>query len=61
MARYLILGADTTAEAEKVIEAAGNTQYLFAYSGGEICPLPDENGTLKNMYHNYTVVFCRLG
>ena len=60
MARYLALGANYSAEAEKMREAAGDTQYLFSCSGGEICPLADANGKLKNFYHNYTNVLCRL-
>ena len=60
MARYLVLGANITAEAEKVKEVAGSKQYLFASSGGEICPLPDADGKFKNYFHNYTNVFCRL-
>ena len=60
IARYLILGSDSAAEAEKVIDISGGAGYLFSYTGGEICPLPDANGELKNMYHNFTIVFCRL-
>jgi hypothetical protein len=60
MARYLVQGASYTAEAQKVNSVAGETPYLFACSGGEICPLPDSDGNLKNYFHNYTTVFCRL-
>ena len=60
MARYLALGGNNLAEAEKTVEVAGDTSYLFACSGGEICPLPDADGRLKNFYHNYTAVFCRI-
>lgn len=60
IARYLALSANNTAEAEKVREITGDTQYLFACSGGEICPLSDADGKLKNYYHNYTNVFCKL-
>jgi len=60
LARFFILGADITAEAEKIKSAAGDANYLFAYAGGEICPLVDANGSLKNYFHNYTNVFCRL-
>ena len=61
IARYLTLGVNYTAEAEKIIEVAGDeANYLFAHSGGEICPLPDENGKLVNYFHNFTNVFCRL-
>ncbi|MCL2812134.1 MAG: FIST C-terminal domain-containing protein [Clostridia bacterium] len=60
IARYLVLGTQNTAEAGKVIEIAQDAPYLFACSGGEICPLPDADGNLKNYYHNYTIAFCRL-
>jgi hypothetical protein len=60
MARYLVLGADNTAEAEKMRAGFGDASYLFAYSGGEICPLPDADGRLKNFYHNYTNAFCKM-
>ncbi|MCL2389966.1 MAG: FIST C-terminal domain-containing protein [Endomicrobia bacterium] len=60
MARYHALGTDYAAEAKKVSELAGDMRYMFACSGGEICPLPDASGKLKNFYHNYTNVFCRL-
>jgi hypothetical protein len=57
---HYITGAYSSAEADKLIESAGDTQYLFATSGGEICPLPDANGKLKNTYHNFTIVLCCL-
>jgi len=60
MARFLALGADSDAEAVKVSEIAGGRNYMFAISGGEICPLPDADGKLINLFHNYTNVFCRL-
>ncbi|MCL2498436.1 MAG: FIST C-terminal domain-containing protein [Symbiobacteriaceae bacterium] len=61
MARYFVLGMDNTAEAEKVYQIMGDTPYLFSSSGGEICPLPDASNSLHNIYHNFTIVFCRLG
>ena len=60
IARYLALGFDITAEAEKVSEIAGDRNYMYACSGGEICPLPDADGKLKNTYHNYTIALCKL-
>ena len=60
IARHLVLGMNDTLEAEKVIELTGGSRYLFAYTGGEICPLPDASGKLRNVYHNFTIVFCRL-
>ena len=60
MARYLSLGANSEAEAEKVSELTGGKNYIYAISGGEICPLPDADGKLKNLFHNYTNVICRI-
>lgn len=60
MARYMALGTRYTAEADKMSEMCGDMYYLYACSSGEICPIPDESGKLKNYYHNYTNVFCRL-
>jgi len=61
MARYLAMGVNSLAEAEKVKEIVGNGKYMYACSAGEICPLPDKWGNLKNVFHNYTNVFCRIG
>ena len=58
--RYLALELNHITEAEKVIELVGDMQYMFSSSGGEICPLPDASGKLKNYYHNYSIVFCKL-
>ena len=60
MSRYLSLGANSTAEAEKVAEITGGLPYHFACSGGEICPHPDKDGRLRNFFHNHTIVFCKL-
>jgi len=60
MARYLALGADNYAEAQMVNDICGDLPHLLACSGGEICPLPDEHGGLKNFVHNHTIIFCKL-
>ncbi len=60
IARYLVLGADHTAEAETVNAVCGDTPYMFTCSGGELCPLPDSAGKLKNFCHNFTNVICRI-
>jgi hypothetical protein len=60
IARFLALGVNSTGEADMFTSVAGDSGYLFAYSGGEICPLPNAEGKLRNFYHNYTAVFCRL-
>ena len=62
VARYLVLGADVSAEGEKIQDIAGNEiSFIYTCCGGEICPLLDANGNWKNYFHNYTNAFCRLG
>jgi len=58
--RHHVLGMNNTAEAETVMDTADGAAYLFAYTHGEICPLPDKGGKLHNVFHNFTIVFCRL-
>jgi hypothetical protein len=63
MARYLVQGTNYTAEASKVtayVRESGEMPYLFACSGGELCPYPDAEGKLRNFFHNYTAVFCLI-
>ena len=60
IARYLALEGDSAAEGELAINVAKDSHYTFANSGGELCPLPDADGNLKNYFHNFTIVFCRL-
>jgi len=60
LARYLALGANNYAEAEKVSEISGDNHYQFASSGGEICPLPNDKGGLTNFFHNFTIILCKL-
>jgi hypothetical protein len=60
MARYLALGVNSTAEAERVMEIASRNNYILACSGGEIAPLPNEAGKMRNFFHNFTIIFCKL-
>ena len=60
VARYLVQGSSNIAEAKLFTVAAGDTPYLFANSGGELCPLPNSKGKLVNYFHNYSNVLCRL-
>ncbi|MDR1905288.1 MAG: FIST C-terminal domain-containing protein [Treponema sp.] len=34
--------------------------YIFLYSGGEICPVFNENDRQVNRYHNYAIISCLL-
>lgn len=60
IARFIVLGMDNAAEAEITSKIAGDYPYLYACSGGEICPLPDSTGKLRNFFHNFTNVICKL-
>jgi hypothetical protein len=57
--RNFVLGYDNGAEIEKVQSCGGNEiPYLFAYSGGEICPVYTQGGQLVNRFHNMRAVSC---
>jgi hypothetical protein len=34
--------------------------YQFAYSGGEICPVKNQEGRLVNSFHNFSMIACLL-
>lgn len=65
-ARAWSLGASYFAETQKISECADEylrvngepLNYNLAYSGGEICPVIDNDGKLINMLHNYTLIAC---
>ena len=65
-ARAWSLGTKYFAEAQKIAECAKNylsdhdnpLTYSVAYSGGEICPILDNDGKLVNALHNYTLATC---
>jgi hypothetical protein len=60
--RSVIL-ANPRDEMEAIQEELGDSAlpYVFAYSGGEICPVCSEKGGLANQYHNYSIIACVLG
>lgn len=56
--RNVALDMSIDAEAKAVDDIIdGNAPYIFCYSGGEFCPMPDSSGKLKNRYHNNSIVF----
>ncbi len=60
--RYFAQGANQTIEMENIksqLEQAG-IPYLFAYSGGEICPVYTKEGGLTTRNHNSTVVILAI-
>lgn len=67
-ARAWSLGSKFYIETQKIAECAEEYQlknavpldYCVAYSGGEICPVYDDNGNMVNVLHNYTLISCAL-
>jgi hypothetical protein len=63
--RYFALGHEPTAEMKLVQDIMNENEipFMFAYSGGEMCPVGQkggEGGELTNRNHNDTFVLCRL-
>ncbi|MDR2535490.1 MAG: FIST C-terminal domain-containing protein [Treponema sp.] len=59
--RYIVLGVDTTAEMQLVCSTIGKGKsYHFAYTGGELCPVYNEEGGLVNRFHNCSFIVCVL-
>ena len=65
-ARSWSLGAEFFAESQKIVDCANDyfgrngvpLNYCVTYSGGEICPLTDNEGNLINVLHSYTLATC---
>jgi hypothetical protein len=65
-ARAWSLGAKFFAEAQTIGKCADEYEkvngvpinYSVTYSGGELCPIFDNDGKLENCLHNYTLVVC---
>lgn len=58
-ARYFTLFPDKDDEMKIVSEKLnGKIPYMLGYSGGEICPVPNEDGTLFNRFHSFTFCSC---
>jgi hypothetical protein len=55
--RSLALGLDTEAEAAHLYENI-KTPFLFAYSGGEFCPVNEHTGRRVNAFLNASIVGC---
>jgi hypothetical protein len=57
--RNIALGLDTLAEVRQTMKIIDDSvPYLFAYSGGEICPLNGRDGRSVNRFHNLTAIAC---
>lgn len=60
--RYIMLAPDQESELRLIQEKFANSgqPFMMGYSGGEICPMPGQDGKLYNRFHNYTFCACVL-
>jgi hypothetical protein len=59
--RFVMLAPNPKDEMELVSRLMGESDalpYSLGYSGGEVCPVRDETGHLRNRFHNYTFSAC---
>lgn len=54
--RYIMLAPDQESELRLISERllGDGKPFMMGYSGGEVCPMPDKTGKLKNRFHNYS-------
>jgi len=59
--RRWTLGVRTEGEIEKIVQHFDKLcSFMFAYSGGEICPVRNRQGDLVNRFHNFSMISCML-
>jgi hypothetical protein len=61
VSRYLMLTPNQSDEMTLINTKMENGKimpYMMGYSGGELCPVRDEAGILRNRFHNYTFTAC---
>lgn len=59
--RRIACGANPQIEAAVIMETLRPTlPFLFAYTGGELCPVNKKSGSVVNQFHNYSFVICTL-
>lgn len=61
LGRNMVLGMNPLLEIEKVKEVLGDQiPWHLAYSGGEVCPVYYDDGSVSNRFHNFTFVACAI-
>ena len=61
LSRSLVLGLDAEVELNTICsKMSGKIPYAVAYSGGEICPVSNEDGDLVNRVHNFSLISCLM-
>jgi hypothetical protein len=61
VSRYVMLTPDHEDELAMIASKMENgaiMPFMTGYSGGELCPVRDEAGVLRNRFHNYTFTAC---
>ena len=61
--RYVMLTPDHSGELELIARRLENGEvmpFMAGYSSGEVCPVRDESGTLRNRFHGFTFSACIL-
>ncbi|MDR1471230.1 MAG: FIST C-terminal domain-containing protein [Synergistaceae bacterium] len=59
--RRMMFGAKPLSEASMIEEGLkGNSPFMLAYAGGEICPTSVCAGDVTNRFHNYSIIACIL-
>jgi hypothetical protein len=57
--RYIMMTPQQDEEMRITCEALkGQGPFVYALSGGEICPVKDRNGVWRNRHHNFTFSAC---
>jgi len=59
--RYVMLAPNRNSEMEFISNRLENGKimpYMIGYAGGEFCPVRDEDGILRNRFHNFTFSAC---
>lgn len=60
LSRMAVLGGDMNSEMNIMRDKLGDVAYHVAYSGGEVCPVYNEQGETANRFHNFSLVGCIL-
>ena len=61
VSRYVMLVPNQNDEMSiitSMMDEGRTMPFAAGYSGGELCPVPDEAGVLRNRFHNYTFSAC---
>jgi len=63
VSRYVMLAPNRSDELKLIagkLENGRLMSYMAGYAGGEICPVRDETGVLRNRFHNFSFTVCLL-